>query len=217
MEITEIIILITLCIIFAVFLLFDLFGRNEKYGYLAYAVAVIPVNYFWGVGGDPLLAYIILFALWIITLLRDTIGMQLNKDKDINEILTYLFLAIIIQIVVSAILPEVNEDLKLTTERILYFWLPNVHSAIFNSTIALIFKLVATLFVFLIIIPLIIDIKDEEAPLPIIIIFVAIFVVPFLYLSYVWVPDLMGVLTFLFSVILFIILLLITRSGQEAK
>jgi len=217
MDITSIIILATLGIIFVIFLLFDLFGRNEKYGYLAYAVALIPVNYFWGVGGDPLLAYIILFVLWIITLLRDTIGMQLDKDKDINEILMYLFLAIIIQLIVSAIIPEVNEDLQLTTEKLMYFWLPNVHSAIFLSSLVLAFKLVATLFVFLIIIPLIIDIKDEEAPLPIILIFVAIFVVPFLYLSYIWVPDLMGVLTFLFSVILFIILLLITRSGQETK
>ncbi len=216
-DITSIIILATLGIIFVIFLLFDLFGRNEKYGYLAYAVAVIPVNYFWGVGGDPLIAYIILFVLWIITLLRDTIGMQLDKDKDINEILMYLFLAIIIQLIVSAIIPEVNEDLQLTTEKILYFWLPNVHSTIFLSSIALAFKLVATLFVFLIIIPLIIDIKDEEAPLPIILIFVAIFVVPFLYLSYIWVPDLMGVLTFLFSVILLIILLIITKSGRETK
>lgn len=217
MDITSIIILATLGIIFVIFLLFDLFGRNEKYGYLAYAVAVIPVNYFWGIGGDPLIAYIILFVLWIITLLRDTIGMQLDKDKDINEILMYLFLAIIIQLIVSAIIPEVNEDLQLTTEKILYFWLPNVHSTIFLSSIALAFKLAATLLVFLIIIPLIIDIKDEEAPLPIIIIFVAIFIIPFLYLSYVWVPDLMGVLTFMFSVILFIILLLITRSGLETK
>ncbi|MEE9377803.1 MAG: hypothetical protein V3V33_07175 [Candidatus Lokiarchaeia archaeon] len=217
MDITSIIILATLGIIFVIFLLFDLFGRNEKYGYFAYAVAVIPVNYFWGVGGDPLIAYIILFVLWIIILLRDTIGMQLDKDKDINEILMYLFLAIIIQFIVSAIMPEVNEDLQLTTEKILYFWLPDVHSAIFLSSITLAFKLVATLFVFLIIIPLIIDIKDEEAPLPIILVFVAIFVVPFLYLSYIWVPDLMGVLTFMFSVILFVILLLITRSGMETK
>ena len=217
MDITSIIILATLGIIFVIFLLFDLFGRNEKYGYLAYATALIPVNYFWGIGGDPLIAYIILFVLWIITLLRDTIGMQLDKDKEINEILTYLFLAIIIQLVVSAILPEANEDLQLTTERFLYFWLPDVHSAIFLSSIALAFKLAASLFIFLIVIPLILDIKDEEAPLPIIIIFVAIFIVPFLYLSYIWLPEVMGVLTFLFSVILFIILLMITRSGQETK
>ncbi len=216
-DITSIIIIATLGVIFVIFLLFDLFQRNEKYGYLAYAVALLPVDYYWGVGGDPLIAYIILFGLWIITLLRDTIGMQLEKNKDINEILIYLFLAIIIQLIVSAIMPEVNEDLKLYTEKVLYFWLPNVHSAIFTSSIALAFKLVATLLVFLIIIPLIIDIKDEEAPLPIIIIFVAIFIIPFLYLSFIWVPNMMGVLTFLFSVILFIILLIITRSGMETK
>ncbi|MFX1501578.1 MAG: hypothetical protein ACFFDH_11500 [Promethearchaeota archaeon] len=216
-NITSIIIIATLGVIFVVFLLFDLFGRNEKYGYFAYAVALLPVNYYWGDGGDPLVAYIILFVLWIVTLLRDTIGLQLKKDKDINEILMYLFLAIIIQLIVSAIMPEVNEDLKNNTEQVLYFWLPNVHSAIFDNSIALAFKLVATLLVFLIIIPLIIDIKDEEAPLPIIIIFVAIFIIPFLYLSFIWVPEMMGVLTFMFSVILFIILLIITRSGMETK
>ncbi|MFW9989739.1 MAG: hypothetical protein ACFFC3_13885 [Candidatus Odinarchaeota archaeon] len=219
MDITSIVIIATLGVIFVVFLLFDLFERNEKYGYLAYVVALLPVNFYWGVSGDPLIAYIILFVLWIITLLRDTIGMQIDKNKDINEILMYLFLAIIIQLIVSAIMPEVNEDLRSNTEKLLYFWLPNIHSAIFetSSALVLIFKLVATLLVFLIIIPLIIDIKDEEAPLPIIIIFVAIFIIPFLYLSFIWAPNMMGVLTFLFSVILFIILLIITRSGMETK
>jgi len=209
---TSIIILITLCIIFAVFLIFDLFERNEKAGYLAYIVALLPVNYFWGIEGDPLLVYIILFSLWIITLLRDTIGVYLDKNKDINEILLYLFLAIIIQLIITAIMPEVNEDLQLTTEKIMYFWVPNVHSAIFVDSLALAFKIVATVFILLIVVPLIIDVKDEEAPLPIVIIFVAIFIIPFLYLSYIWVPEIMGVLTFLFSVILFIILLMITKK-----
>ena len=209
---TSIIILITLCIIFVVFLIFDLFERNEKAGYLAYIVALVPVNYFWGIEGDPLLVYIILLSLWIITLLRDTIGVYLDKNKDINEILLYLFLAIIIQLIITAIMPEVNEDLQLTTEKIMYFWVPNVHSAIFVDSLALAFKIVATVFILLIVVPLIIDVKDEEAPLPIVIIFVAIFIIPFLYLSYIWVPDIMGVLTFLFSVILFIILLMITKK-----
>ena len=208
---TSIIILITLCIIFVVFLIFDLFERNEKAGYLAYIVALLPVNYFWGIEGDPLLVYIILFSLWILTLLRDTIGVYLDKNKDINEILLYLFLAIIIQLIITAIMPEVNEDLQLTTEKIMYFWVPNVHSAIFVD-FALAFKIVATVFILLIVVPLIIDVKDEEAPLPIVIIFVAIFIIPFLYLSYIWVPEIMGVLTFLFSVILFIILLMITKK-----
>ena len=209
---TSIIILITLCIIFVVFLIFDLFERNEKAGYLAYLVALLPVNYFWGIEGDPLMVYIILFSLWIITLLRDTIGVYLDKNKDINEILLYLFLAIIIQLIITAIMPEVNEDLRLTTERIMYFWLPNVHSGIFLDILALTFKIVATVFILLIVIPLIIDVKDEDAPLPIVIVFVAIFIIPFLYLSYIWVPEIMAVLTFLFSVILFIILLMITKK-----
>ncbi|MFX1461660.1 MAG: hypothetical protein ACFFBF_01265 [Promethearchaeota archaeon] len=214
-DISAIIILVTLFIIFGIFLVYDLFGRNEKYGYLAYIVAVIPINYFWGVGGDPLVAYTLLFILWIITIIRDTIGMYRKKGKEINEILLYLFLAIIIQLIISAIMPEVNSDLQLTTEQLLYFWLPNVHSAIFEQSIATAFKISATGLVFLIIIPLILDVKDEEAPLPVIIIFVILFIIPFLYLSYIWVPDVMGVLTFLFSVVLFVLLLLITRSGKE--
>ena len=87
MDIPSIIILITLVVIFLIFLVFDLFGRNEKYGYLAYPVAVIPVNYYWGMGGDPLFAYILLFSLWIVTILRDTIGIYRKKKKEINEIL----------------------------------------------------------------------------------------------------------------------------------
>jgi hypothetical protein len=203
-------------IIFVVFLIFDLFGRNEQYGYLAYIVAVVPVNYFWAIGGDPLIAYIILFVLWIMTILRDTIGVYQKKDKEINEILLYLALGIVIQLIVTAILPETISALQATTEKFWFFWLPNIHSPIFDETIALAFKITVTVLIFLVIIPLILDVKDEEIPLPIVVVFVALFIIPFLYLSYVWIPEAMGVLTFLFAVILFIILLLITR-GQETK
>lgn len=215
-DISSIIILITLSIIFMIFLVFDLFGRNEQYGYLAYIVAVVPVNYFWAIGGDPLFAYILLFLLWIVTILRDTIGVYLKKDKEINEILMYLALGILIQLIVTAIIPETNSALQATTEKFWFFWLPNVHSPIFEESIVLGFKITVTVLIFFVIIPLILDVKDEEIPLPIVIIFVAIFIIPFLYLSYVWIPGSMGVLTFLFSVILFVILLLITR-GQEKK
>ncbi|UCC19420.1 MAG: hypothetical protein JSV62_15160 [Promethearchaeota archaeon] len=220
MDIPTIIILITLFIIFMIFLVFDLFGRNEKYGYLAYPVAVIPVNFYWAMGGDSLFAYIILFLLWIATILRDTIGVYRKKEKEINEILMYLTLAVLIQLIISAIIPVNNPALQNPyTEQFWFFWLPNVHSAIFDPAIATTFRLVATILIFLIIVPLILDIKDEEVPLPIIIIFVVIFIIPFLYLSYVWIPDPAGfwTLTFLFSVILFVILLLITRSGMETK
>ena len=216
-DISSIIILVTLFVIFGVFLAFDLFGRNENYSYLAYIVAVIPVNFFWGLGYDPLFAYIILFALWDITLIRDTIAIYLKKKKEINQILLYLTLGILVQLIISAILPEIDtySSLKNFTDEVWFFWLPDVHSAIFSETVALGFKVAATIMVLLVIIPLIIDIKDEEATLPIIIVFVAIFILPFLYLSFIWIPEAMGVLTFLFSVLLFIILLIITKSGNE--
>lgn len=216
-DISAIIVMITLCMVFMIFLVFDLFGRNEKYGYFAYIVAVIPVNYFWAMGGDPLFAYILLFIFWIFTILRDTIGVYLKKDKEINEILMYLTLGILVQLIITAIIPETNPSLQAPfTEKYWFFWLPNVHSAIFQESMAIGFKITATILVFLVIVPLILDVKDEEIPLPIVIIFVAIFIIPFLYLSYIWIPEALGVLTFLFSVILFVILLLITR-GQGAK
>lgn len=217
---SAIIVIITFFVIFGIFLCFDLFKRNEKYAYLSYIVAVLPANFYWGLGYDVLFAYIILFILWILSLLRDTIGVYLKKNKEINEILLYLTLAIVIQLIVSAILPEVNSDLIIPyngTEKLFYFWLPNVHADIFRPSTVTTFKIAATLLILLIIVPLILDIKDEEATLPILIVFVAIFILPFLYLSYIWLPEAMGVMTFLFSVILFIVLLLITRSGKEIK
>ena len=216
-DITSIIILVAFLIIFAVFLVFDLFGRNEKGAYLAYIAALLPANYYWGLELDPLIAYIILFILWDITLLRDTIGIYRKKDKEINETLLYLFLGIIIQLIVTAILPGAIPNLTASTDQVLYFWLPNVHTHTI-ATVVLGFRITATLMVLLVIIPLILDIKDEEATLPILIVFVVIFILPFLYLSFIWVPtEVIGVLTFLFSVILFVILLLITRSGKETK
>ncbi|MFX1278751.1 MAG: hypothetical protein ACFFA3_04990 [Promethearchaeota archaeon] len=214
---SAVIVIITFFVIYGIFLVFDLFKRNEKYAYLSYIVAVLPVNFYWGLGYDVLFAYVILFILWIISLLRDTIAMYLKRDKEINEILLYLTLAIIIQLIISAILPEVNSDLTNYTEQVLYFWLPNVHSAVFRESTAIIFKVTATILVLLVIVPLIIDIRDEEATLPVLILFVAIFILPFLYLSYIWLPEAMGVMTFLFSVVLFLVLLLITRSGKEIK
>ena len=222
LDVSSVIILVTLFIIYGVFLGFDLFKREEKYAYLAYIVAVVPSNYLWYLSleidnFDVLGAYLVLFVLWIITLLRDTIGVYLKKNKEINEILLYLSLAILIQLIISAILPEVNSDLETNTEKLWFFWLPNVHSADFSSSIATAFKIAATMLVLMVIIPLIIDIKDEEVPFPVFIIIIAIFVAPFLYLSYIWLPDAMAVLTFLMSVILFIVLLLITKSGKETK
>ncbi len=216
MEIEEIIILVTMFFIYGIFLIFDLFGRNEKYGYLAYIAAVLPVNYYWVISEFALISYLMLFILWDITLLRDTIGIHLKKEKEINDIVLYLVLGILVQLIVSAIIPEVNEDLQGNgTEAVLnLFWLPNVHSEALVNEFPLGFQVAATLLVLLVIIPLILDIKDEEIPFPMFIVIIALFIIPFLYLSYIWIPAAMGVLTFLFSVILFVVLLLITKSEK---
>ncbi|NVM37166.1 MAG: hypothetical protein HWN81_16325, partial [Candidatus Lokiarchaeota archaeon] len=166
-DINSIIILATLFVIFGVFLLFDLFKRNEKYGYLAYIVAVIPVNYFWYLiyDVDVLAVYVLLFLLWDIVLLRDTIGIYLHKNKEINDMVLYLFLGIIIQIIVAAILPEAAEELQTNqVDRFLYFYFPDIYTgswateAWVNSTILTAFRVAATLLVLLVIFPLILDI-----------------------------------------------------------
>jgi hypothetical protein len=216
MDVSSIIIMVTFFVIYTIFLAFDLFKRNEKYGYLAYIAAVLPANVFWQPPFDPLLVYIILFILWDIALLRDTLGVHLKKNKEINEILLYMTLGIIVQLIISAILPEINTSLKsYYIGKIWFFYLPNIYSGFSLEIVVLTFRIVATIMIFLVVIPLILDIKDEEATLPILIVFVAIFIIPFLFLSYIWIREATGVLTFLFSVILFIVLLLITRSGKE--
>lgn len=217
-----IIFLITFFIIFGVFLLFDLFQRNEKYGYLAYTIALLPVNYLWGLQFDVLAVYLVLFLLWDICLIRDLYGVTIEK-KNINEIILYFVLAIVIQIILAAILPVSIPSMKENTRSYAFFYFPDLYTESFlieawvDSGILLGFRVVATISVFLVIIPLLIDLKDEEVPLPVFIVIIALFIMPFLYLNYIWLPQNMWVLTFLFSVVLFIILLIITRSGKEVQ
>ena len=221
-DINAIIILVTLFVIYGVFLFFDLFKRNENYGYLAYIVALVPINFLWFLGFDVLGIYLILFLLWCICLIRDLWSVASEK-KDINHIVLYLVLALLIQLILSAILPATNLALQTNTELFWYFYLPDIYDANFqpeswvNLNILTTFRIVATLTVALVIVPLLIDLKGEEVPVPIFIIIIGLFIIPFLYLGWIWLPGGMGVLTFLFSVILFVILLIITRSGKEVQ
>lgn len=219
-DINSIIVLITFIIIFAVFLAFDLFQRNEKYAYMAYIVALLPVNFLWLLNFDILGVYLLLFILWCVTLIRDLWGVKKGK-KEINDIVLYIALAILIQLIITAILPVSIPALLTNTTPWLVFNLPDIYTDAFtpetwvNQGILLTFRITATIMIILVIIPLILDIKDEEVPLPMFIIIIALFILPFLYLSYLWLPEATAVLTLLMSVILFIVLLLITRSGKE--
>jgi len=221
-DINSIIIAGTLFVIFGVFLFFDLFKRNEKYGYLAYIVALVPVNFLWFLQFDVLGAYLILFMLWNLCLLRDLFGVSRKKNpKQINDILLYLVLGVIIQVIITAILPVSIGSMQTNTMLYGFFYFPDIYTGSFgielwvNPTILLLFRITASVMIGLVIVPLLVDLRGEEVPLPVFVIIIALFILPFLYLSYIWLPEAMGMLTFLMSVILFIVLLLITRSGKE--
>ncbi len=223
-DINSIIITGTLFVIFGVFLFFDLFKRNERYGYLAYIVALIPINFLWFFQFDVLGVYLILFILWNLCLLRDLFGVVRKKDpKEINDIVLYLALGIVIQAILTAILPVSNATMQTNTTPYWFFYFPDIYTATYgieawvNLTILFAFRVLATVLIGLVIVPLLVDLRDEEVPLPVFIIIIGLFILPFLYLSYIWLPEAMGVLTFLMSVILFIVLLIITRSGKEVK
>ncbi|HUW90870.1 MAG TPA: hypothetical protein VMV43_10215 [Candidatus Nanopelagicaceae bacterium] len=223
-DINSIIITGTLFVIFGVFLFFDLFKRNERYGYLAYIVALVPINFLWFLQFDVLGVYLILFILWNLCLLRDLFGVARTKDpKQINDIVLYLVLGIIIQIIITAILPVSIISMQTNTIPYGFFYFPDIYTGAFgielwvNPTILLVFRITASVLIGLVIVPLLVDLRDEEVPLPVFIIIIGLFILPFLYLSYIWLPIAMGVLTFLMSVILFIVLLIITKSGKEGQ
>jgi hypothetical protein len=223
LDINSIIIIATLFVVFGIFLIFDLFERNERYGYLAYIVALLPVDVLWFLQFDALGVYMVLFILWNLCLLRDLFGVARKTDpKEINDIVLYLSLGIIIQTILTAILPISIPPMQTNMYPYWFFYFPDIYSmspgtaAWFpNPIILLAFRVLATILIGLVIVPLLIDLRDEEVPLPVFIIIIGLFILPFLYLSYIWLPEAMGVLTFLMSVILFIILLIITRSGKE--
>ena len=220
--INSIIIVANLFIIYGVFLFFDLFKRNERYGYLAYTVALIPINVLWFLQFDVLGVYLILFILWIFCLLRDLYGVTKEK-KEINDIVLYLVLAIIIQLILTAILPVSIPTLQTNTTLYWFFYLPDTYTSAFaieswvNSTMLFAFRVTTSILIGLVIVPLFVDLKGEDVPLTVFIIIIGLFIPPFLYLSYVWLPGAMPMLTFLMSVLLFILLLLMTKIGKEVQ
>ncbi len=224
-DINSIIVLITLFIVFGIFLCYDFFRKGEKWGFLAYIAAVIPINYLWFIGFDVLGVYLILFIVWDIVLLRDLIIVY-RKNKEYDDILLFLGLGILVQLVLSMILPadQFNPSLQKNTIKILnYFYMPDVYTSNFaieswvNRSILMGFRVAATFCVILTLLPMIFDIKgsEEQVPALVVVILTGIFILPFLYMSYIWLPQSIGVLTPLFCVILFIILFVLTKGKQK--
>lgn len=219
LDLNTTIILVTFFILFGIFLFFDIFQRNERYRYLAYIVALLPINYMWILQFDIVLVYSVLFGLWISCIFRDII-LVYRKTKEYDDIFLFFILAVIIQIVVSSIIPNILTDLK-TLDYTMniwgLFWLPDIYASGVMEEIVLAFRILLTGLIVFIMGPLLLDIKGEDIPFPVLVVIVAIFIIPFLLLSYIWIRAAVAVLTFLFCVILFVVLLIITKSGKEVK
>ena len=219
LDINSIIISITLFIIYGIFLFYDLFRKGEKWSYLAYITATIPINFLWFAGYNVLAAYLILFILWDICLLRDLLFVY-QKTKEYDDIFLFLILAVVVQIVYTAIGPNMNPAMKTNTRAWLVFYFPDVYDAGFNinawvSTGTLLgFRIAATFMVIFAILPMLIDLRDAEEHISLfaLIIIDILFIVPFLWLAYIWLGGATLVLTLLFAVVLLIVLLLLTRE-----
>jgi hypothetical protein len=184
-------------------------------------MAVIPINYLWYLGTDVLLVYATLFMLWNVCLLRDLVFVY-GKSREYDDILLFLGLGILVQVVLTAILPanQLNPNMQQNTTAWAYFYFPDVYTenysieAWVNPNYLMGFRLAATLMVILTIWPMIIDLKDSDEHISFLALLIIdlIFILPFLWLAFIWLGGIGWPLTFLFSVILLIVLLILTRE-----
>ena len=174
----------------------------------------------WGGGFNILGVYIVLFVLWIICLFRDLI-LVYGKTKEYDDILLFLGIGILVQVILTGILPYMNEAMQTNNVAVGVFWFPDVYNlktnaikSLVNANYLLGFRVAATGMVILAILPMILDLyyTEEHVPFLAIIIIDCIFILPFLWLAYVWGGTIGLPLTFLFAVLLFIVLLLLTRE-----
>ncbi|MHA1647384.1 MAG: hypothetical protein ACTSVL_07415 [Promethearchaeota archaeon] len=228
----EWILLISFSIIYFVFLLYDLFKRGDNYGSFAYIVALLPVNYLWFIINNsgtysfgPVGAMMVLAACWLLALIRDIyIKDRANGYKDADDVALMLIIGGVIQVILIAVLPAIPSAniMQNGTRTILkFFYLPDFFPAggefAASATIILIFKILTTAIVMGIIYPTLVDLKDTSVNIVALIIITVVYAIPFLFLAYLWAPtaDLIWVLTVLFSVLFFTVLLMVTRGSKQ--
>ncbi|MBD3255245.1 MAG: hypothetical protein GF383_09145, partial [Candidatus Lokiarchaeota archaeon] len=129
-DLTSIILLATFFIVYGIFLCYDFFRKGERWGFIAYIVAVIPANLLWYYALDILLVYTVLFVLWIIALLRDLL-LVYRKTKEYDDILLFLGLGIIVQLILTGILPadQLNSHMQANNVKLGFFYFPDVYTA----------------------------------------------------------------------------------------
>jgi len=236
MEFTvKIIVFITLLIIYAMTLFWDALKREEPYGNAAYLTALLPANFFWwaimepeGLGAgntiNALGAAALLVTLWLIAMLRDIFTTR--KQKDLDDVVLALVVAIVIQLILYAVLPapsvlgSVLNDNAAGYTMVSWGWwiMPDITGYAVNSPILLWFRLAASALVLCVIIPMIMDLKGTKVHASVLIIITAIFSLPFAFLAYIWVPDVSGTwvaILFLLLVLLVILLLWIAKEPKK--
>jgi hypothetical protein len=227
-SIDEWLILIIFGIIYVGLLCYDLFKRTEKLGYLAYIAALGPANYLWflvtknaqaldfGATG----AMAILSGLWILCVIRDIF----IRKVDADDVALVMLVALVIQLIMSAVLPAIPGLAALkesTTTTLNYFYLPNISTDdplnLTALNMILLYKIMATVLTLMIVIPIVVDLKGTPIkPFPILII-TLIFLAPFAYISYLWLPSASWVLLILIEVLFFFLLLALAKKPDPSS
>lgn len=222
------IVFFSLCLLFLVFLFYDVFKRGEPYGNLAYIAALIPSIYMWYVVTLPIHGslydgwgatggWVILTGLWSIAMLRDSI-LVMKKQKDIDDVALYLGIAFILQLLASAILPidVLLADMQNTSTLVMGFlWMPEVFEA--AAITLLLLRLFSTFIVLGLIVPMVRDFRGQPVNMFALLMVTLLISAPFALISYLWLPDFWYALLSAFAVLFFILMLLLTRGGNQHK
>ncbi len=231
-NLADLILLISFTIIYLVFLFYDLFKRGDKYGSIAYIAALLPTNYLWyvvtknglfdfGLTGSMM----VLAIFWLLAVIRDIFIKDKDKGfKDADDVALMLIIGIVINLILSAVLPSlsgVNNHMSEGADIVWkFFYIPLLDSPAANGPlfgIILTYKILATVLTVAIIVPIVMDLRDAKVTLAALVILTVIFLLPFTYLAFIWAPDptLIWVFLVLFGVIFFTFLLIITRGEKK--
>lgn len=222
----QLILTITLMIVYGIFLAYRAFRRKERLEYLAYVTAIIPFAYMWALGLDTIIAMFFLLLLWTIALVRDLIAyirekLKSGKSDFANGTLMYL-IGVGAYVLTAIILPLVPMFDMPARPDVHYLFMAFPVLVDMTNLFLVPFKLLATLNLAFIIIPLIVDIKTAAVPVKFAgnILLAVLFALPTILVVYLWlvVPGfqagLMWVIGLLIGILYLVLLLLITRGKK---
>ena len=230
LQLTEILLLVAFSLIYLAFLLYDLLKRGDNKGAIAYIVALLPANYLWyvisknGLDSFGIVGSLtVLAGLWLLAIIRDIyLKDRAQGYKDADDVALMLIIGLILQIIVSAILPAIPTNTFMQTGTITvwkFFYLPNFADATVSATIVLVYKIIVTLDIIAIIIPTVTDLRDAKVSISVILVLTLIFAIPFGYLAFLWAYGLdsamLWVMLFLFSVVFFIFIMMLTKGTEK--